>query len=448
MVIERSEKNAQVRRRRRVATFITKGGFYAKETFFHHPPGIRGPGFVGGPIVRDRNEELSDPAAWDSPASADRLERRYYATDWQGRVVSLVTAAGVKAEDYRYSATGVPFGIPLGDVNADGKVDGGTTGADYALAFDQVDGGVYDARVDLNLNGNVDWMDEATVAGQDGVATGRGELSARNVGALVISATIEWHSPVGISVAWSRRSIIPFGEMCNYRWYFEIFHWLDSWRDIVDRFDICSLNCMSRLTAAELGTIQEYLDRIERICGCRPQIKCRDWVRDGSGIVFPTPGCPVIYLSCKPTSVSDILHELIHVEQVCRSPLKPIFPLNPVHMCEDLICMELQAHFWSRGCEFLHHCCERACNSVRDFSLGICSLARDCERKCQCFSNKRWCGEDGRFRGPITWPFDLIGGCANDGYALPPNVPKPEIVSSVGGTFENRRCKAMGGSCR
>ncbi len=179
MVIERSRKNAQVRRHRRVATFITKGAFYAKETFFHHPPEIRGPGFAGGPIVRDRNEELSDPAAWSDDASADRLERRYYATDWQGRVVSLVTAGGVKAEDYRYSATGVPFGIPLGDVNADGKVDGGTTGADYTLAFDQEDGGVYDARVDLNLDGALTQFDDvAIVAGQDGVATGRGELSA------------------------------------------------------------------------------------------------------------------------------------------------------------------------------------------------------------------------------------------------------------------------------
>ena len=174
VVIERSRKNAQLRRHRRVASFIDKGTFLAKETFFHHPPGIRGPGFVGGPIVRDRNEELSDPAEWSNGASADRLERRYYATDWQGRVVSLVTAAGVKAEDYRYSATGVPFGIPLGDINADGKVDGGTTGADYTLAFDQEDGGVYDARVDLNLDGTLTPLDDvAMVAGQDGVATGR-----------------------------------------------------------------------------------------------------------------------------------------------------------------------------------------------------------------------------------------------------------------------------------
>ncbi len=186
---------------RRVASFVDHGDFFAKETFFHHPPHIRGPGFAGGPIVRDRNEDLVDPNQWKRAASEERLERRYYATDWQGRVVSLVTAAGAKAEDYRYSATGVPFGIPLGDINADGKVDGGTTGADYTLAFDQQDSGVYDARVDLNLDGALTQLDDvAIVAGQDGVATGRGELSARSVASAFIKHRTEWAELVGLAV--------------------------------------------------------------------------------------------------------------------------------------------------------------------------------------------------------------------------------------------------------
>ena len=49
VVIERPSKNAQVRRRhrRRMATFITKGAFYAKETFFHHPAGDQRAGLCG-----------------------------------------------------------------------------------------------------------------------------------------------------------------------------------------------------------------------------------------------------------------------------------------------------------------------------------------------------------------------------------------------------------------
>ncbi|MFN7441268.1 MAG: hypothetical protein ACK5WB_03870 [Phycisphaerales bacterium] len=202
---------------RRVASFVDHGDFFAKETFFHHPPHIRGPGFAGGPIVRDRNEDLVDPNRWKRAATEERLERRYYATDWQGRVVSLVTAAGEKAEDYRYSATGVPFGIPLGDVNADGKVDGGTTGADYTLAFDQEDGGVYDARVDLNLDQVLDSTDVAMVAGQDGVATGRGELSASGVSSrLSHFLGAEWRSSLGLLMqASERRFSVRSGCMCT-----------------------------------------------------------------------------------------------------------------------------------------------------------------------------------------------------------------------------------------
>ncbi|MFN5959824.1 MAG: hypothetical protein ACK462_18005, partial [Planctomyces sp.] len=169
MVIERPSKNAQVRRRhrRRMATFITKGAFYAKETFFHHPPEISGPGFAGGPIVRDRNAALVDPDDWSQPADPDRLERRYYATDWQGRVVSLVTAAGELAESYRYTANGVPIGIPLGDVNGDGKVEVGANDEDWQQAYWWENNyGPYDARLDLNLDGSVNATDIGLVGSQ------------------------------------------------------------------------------------------------------------------------------------------------------------------------------------------------------------------------------------------------------------------------------------------
>ena len=246
---------------RRVASFVDHGDFFAKETFFHHPPHIRGPGFAGGPIVRDRNEDLVDPNRWKRAATEERLERRYYATDWQGRVVSLVTAAGEKAEDYRYSATGVPFGIPLGDVNADGKVDGGSTGADYTLAFDQEDGGVYDARVDLNLDQVLDSTDVAMVAGQDGVATGRGELSARFVSSRINTIRTEWQSALQLDLKW-RGSSSHLGILIN------LCMVLDSPRpraafQPIDEDSPCFAGCRDNVNSPAL---ERALDRVREAC--------------------------------------------------------------------------------------------------------------------------------------------------------------------------------------
>ncbi|MFO0082586.1 MAG: hypothetical protein ACK55O_08205, partial [Phycisphaerales bacterium] len=93
--------------------------------------------------------------------------RRYYATDWQGRVVSRVTAAGEQAESYRYTANGVPIGIPLGDVNGDGKVEVGANDEDWQQAYWWENNfGPYEARLDLNLDGSVNATDIGLVGSQ------------------------------------------------------------------------------------------------------------------------------------------------------------------------------------------------------------------------------------------------------------------------------------------
>jgi hypothetical protein len=184
---------------RRVATFITKGVFYAKETFFHHPPEISGPGFAGGPLVRDRNAALVDPDAWYDDADTDRLERRYYATDWQGRVVSMVTAAGELAESYRYTANGVPIGIPLGDVNGDGKVENGSGDEDWEQTlYNENVVPAYDARADLNLDGSNNATDTGLVATQTPGSMPTARASAPSVGnRMFASAMVEREAVLG-----------------------------------------------------------------------------------------------------------------------------------------------------------------------------------------------------------------------------------------------------------
>jgi hypothetical protein len=99
-----------------------------KETFLHHPAKLRGPAFLGSPVLRDRDADLfTQPELWSTRAPAgERTERVYHCADFRGNISAMVSAAGELVEQYRYSPTGVPFGIPLGDVDADGAADRAT----------------------------------------------------------------------------------------------------------------------------------------------------------------------------------------------------------------------------------------------------------------------------------------------------------------------------------
>jgi hypothetical protein len=85
--------------------------------------GLGGGGLAGavGPIVRTRNSAEQVPTNWATQyGSAVHDERYYYNSDFRGNVSAIVSSGGNLIEQYRYSATGVPFGIARGDVNADG----------------------------------------------------------------------------------------------------------------------------------------------------------------------------------------------------------------------------------------------------------------------------------------------------------------------------------------
>jgi hypothetical protein len=89
-------------------------------------------------------------------------------------VVALVTSAGGQREMDRYSAYGVPFGLPEGDSNSDGLADA----TDRVIIQGWINTSAYDVRGDVDLDGDVDINDKNAVAALGAVTLGRGALSA------------------------------------------------------------------------------------------------------------------------------------------------------------------------------------------------------------------------------------------------------------------------------
>ncbi len=172
---------------RRVSTFRNTDT-YPKETFIHHPSGLRGPSFPGGIMARDRNGSLTDPTKWATEtASSTRGERNYYAANPRGDIIAMFENSGVLSEQYRYSPTGVPFGLPKGCVKSDGSVDASNVaGTDYYIV-EYARTHSYEARADLNFDGAVTTADTAIVTGASGVSAGRGIPGVGKIGNRITS---------------------------------------------------------------------------------------------------------------------------------------------------------------------------------------------------------------------------------------------------------------------
>ena len=199
---------------RRVATFRNTDT-YPKETFFYHPDGVAGPAFKGGLQLRDRDAALSDPTKWaTTAASSTRAERFYYCADHQGNVACLVDSSGNIEEQYRYSQSGVPYGIPKGNVDSTGTVTGTMGGADYTIVNYDKTNSVYEARADLNLDGVIDSSDLAIVSAANGHIAGRGSSSlpaiqnhkclkqsdvfSNGLHTIILARYVFWDSGIGI----------------------------------------------------------------------------------------------------------------------------------------------------------------------------------------------------------------------------------------------------------
>jgi RHS repeat-associated protein len=151
----------------------------AKEQFYAHCAGLGGYGkssYVDSVIMRDR--DMSN--TWTGAADGTLEERRYYCQNWRADVGAVLDAAGGMVEWVKYSAYGVPLGIPAGDVTADGSTTG--TDAKHVQALATGGGtafgtGNYDVRADRDLDGTIDSSDDTDVTALVGTTLGRGVLS-------------------------------------------------------------------------------------------------------------------------------------------------------------------------------------------------------------------------------------------------------------------------------
>ncbi|MFO0981897.1 MAG: RHS repeat-associated core domain-containing protein [Planctomycetota bacterium] len=110
--------------------------------------------------------------AWTSASDGVLEQVYYYCQNWRGDVSALVTDAGAMVEWDKYSAYGIPFGLPAGDTESDGDCD--TTDANQIQTW--INGTAYDVRGDLDLDGDVDATDKTT-AQNNTKALGRAVLT-------------------------------------------------------------------------------------------------------------------------------------------------------------------------------------------------------------------------------------------------------------------------------
>ncbi|MBX3322247.1 MAG: hypothetical protein KF757_04580 [Phycisphaeraceae bacterium] len=142
------------------------------EQFVFHNAGLASTGsgsYIDAVMLRDR----------DTTANGTLDERVYYLHNWRSDIVALISHAGSQIEQVRYEPYGTPFGIPAGDIDADGKV----TQDDIDQATAWYSGSAYDVRADLDMNGSVNLSDITYIAGNKVLnhETGRGVLSLEHI---------------------------------------------------------------------------------------------------------------------------------------------------------------------------------------------------------------------------------------------------------------------------
>lgn len=147
-----------------------------KERFVYHNAGFAGYGgssYIDDVILRDKDANTS----WRNASDGVLEERIYYCQNWRHDVVALINSSGGQVEQVRYSAYGIPFGLPAGDADS----SGGVTSGDVSQITTWSTSGPYDVRGDLNLDGVVDSTDVTLATAMQGTNLGWKKLSATGV---------------------------------------------------------------------------------------------------------------------------------------------------------------------------------------------------------------------------------------------------------------------------
>ena len=142
-----------------------------KEVFVHNNAGAGGFGgssYIDSVAFRDKDADT----AWTTASDGTLEERVYYCQNWRSDVSAIVTNGGAMKEWAKYSAYGVPQGLPLGDTDSDGDRDA----TDATQIQTWIDAPAYDVRGDADLDGDVDSTDKSTIQAST-VTMGRGALS-------------------------------------------------------------------------------------------------------------------------------------------------------------------------------------------------------------------------------------------------------------------------------
>jgi RHS repeat-associated protein len=122
-------------------------------------------------VLRDKDANTS----WTSASDGTLEERIFYCQNWRADVVALVDSNGQMLEWVKYSAYGVPFGLPGGDTDSDGDCDA----TDVTQVQTWIDAPAYDVRGDIDIDGDVDAADKSTIQNSfSGLSLGRAVLSS------------------------------------------------------------------------------------------------------------------------------------------------------------------------------------------------------------------------------------------------------------------------------
>jgi len=148
-----------------------------KEDFVPHQAGLDGDGgssYIDLLVCRNKDANT----AWTSASDGNLEERIFYCQNWRADVSVIVASSGTMKEWVKYSAYGIPFGLPGGDTDSDGDCDS----TDVTQVQSWINGSQYDVRGDIDLDGDVDSADKTTInASFNGTTLGRSKLSATSV---------------------------------------------------------------------------------------------------------------------------------------------------------------------------------------------------------------------------------------------------------------------------